>query len=134
LIRRKPNQRFAGLNEYILPFCQQTWQTNIRFMRLAFAGFFRKLVGIEGPEDSTDLSTAKPKLTGVAQPHPTMEPGFNKSKADGVNIYSKREGDAGFVYLARDTNSPYVDIRKRKMKLAVTPYCRIFRGLATVSG
>jgi len=36
---------------------------------------------------------------------------FNKSKADGVNLYSKREGDADFVFLARDTTSPYVDNR-----------------------
>lgn len=68
-------------------------------------------LGIEGPEDTTDLTNAKPKLTGTALPHSVMELKFNKSKADGVNIYSKREGDADFVYLARDTNSPYVDNR-----------------------
>ena len=28
-----------------------------------------------------------------------------------MNLYSKRDGDADFVFLARDTNSPYVDNR-----------------------
>ena len=36
---------------------------------------------------------------------------FNKGDSDGVNIYSQRDGDATFVFLARDTSSPYVDNR-----------------------
>jgi hypothetical protein len=68
-------------------------------------------LGIVGPEDTTDLHTSKPTLTGTALPHATFELKFNKSKADGVNLYCKRNGDADFVFLARDTNSPYVDNR-----------------------
>src|SRR6266516_2380615 len=36
---------------------------------------------------------------------------FDKSISDGVNIYAKRDGDADFVFLARDTASPYIDNR-----------------------
>ncbi len=68
-------------------------------------------LGIVGAEDTTDLTNSKPTLTGTALPHGVFELQFNKSKADGVNIYSKRDGDADFVFLARDTSSPYVDNR-----------------------
>lgn len=36
---------------------------------------------------------------------------FTKSKSDGVNLYSQRDGEAGFGFLARDASSPYVDNR-----------------------
>jgi hypothetical protein len=68
-------------------------------------------LGIEGPEDTTDLTTAKPVLKAVAKPHGVVELQFKKSKAHGVNLYSQRDGDAGFVFLARDTQTPYVDNR-----------------------
>ena len=74
------------------------------------AGFGQQL-GIEGPEDTTDLTTAKPNLQGISQPHGCIELRFNKSKSDGVNIYSQREGETQFTYLARDTSSPYIDNR-----------------------
>ena len=32
-----------------------------------------------------------------------VELDFDKSISDGVNIYAKRDGDADFVFLARDT-------------------------------
>jgi hypothetical protein len=44
-------------------------------------------------------------------PHGVVEIGWSKGKADGVNIYSQRGDDADFVFLARDTASPYVDNR-----------------------
>ena len=34
-----------------------------------------------------------------------VELDFDKSISDGVNIYAKRDGDADFVFLARDTAS-----------------------------
>src|SRR6266550_1482205 len=40
-----------------------------------------------------------------------VELDFDKSISDGVNIYAKRDGDADFVFLARDTASPYIDNR-----------------------
>src|SRR5438445_6126123 len=63
------------------------------------------LLGIEGPQDTTDLTTSKPTLAGVdpARRDGVVELDFDKSISDGVNIYAKRDGDADFVFLARDT-------------------------------
>ncbi len=44
-------------------------------------------------------------------PGGVVELDFDKSISDGVNIYAKRDGDADFVFLARDTASPYIDNR-----------------------
>jgi len=68
-------------------------------------------LSIVGPEDSTDLTAAKPTLTAKAQARGAVEIAFKKSKSDGVNLYAQREGDAGWVFLARDTESPYLDTR-----------------------
>jgi hypothetical protein len=68
-------------------------------------------LGIEGPQDTTDLSNAKPDLSGTDQTGGNVELDFSKSTSDGVNIYSKRDNDADFVFLSRDTSSPYVDNR-----------------------
>ena len=85
------------------------------------------LLGIEGPEDTTDLTTSKPTLTGADRTGGSVEIGFNKSISDGVNLYSKREGDADFVYLARDTASPYVD--NRPLKVAGKPEIREYKAV-----
>jgi len=37
-----------------------------------------------------------------------VELDFDKSISDGVNIYANRDGDADFVFLARNTASPYI--------------------------
>lgn len=67
---------------------------------------------IEGPEDTTDMmTTARPRLNATTKPHGVVELAFNKLKSDGVNLYNQREGDAAFMFLARDTSSPYVDNR-----------------------
>jgi len=39
------------------------------------------LLGIEGPQDSTDLTTSKPTLTGVDQTGSVVELDFDKSIA-----------------------------------------------------
>ncbi len=69
------------------------------------------LLGIEAAQDTTDLTTSKPTLAGVDQTGGVVELDFDKSISDGVNIYAKRDGDADFVFLARDTASPYIDNR-----------------------
>src|SRR3989442_10998203 len=70
------------------------------------------LLGIEGPQDTTDLTTSKPTLTGIDQTGGVVELDFDKSISDGVNIYANPEGFRGdFVFLARDTASPYIDNR-----------------------
>lgn len=70
-----------------------------------------ELLGIEGPEDSTDLTASAPTCTGTALPHGVVQVDFTKSKSDGVNLYSRRDGEADFTFLARDTASPYIDNR-----------------------
>ena len=69
------------------------------------------LLGIIGAEDTTDLTTAKPTLTGADQTGGVVELDFDKSLSDGVNIYGKRGTEPDFTFLARDTASPYVDNR-----------------------
>ena len=85
------------------------------------------LLGIEGPEDSTDLSTAKPTLKGSAKGGGSVEITFNKSKSEGVNIYCLRPGDAASIFLARDTASPYVD--NRPLLVAGKPEVREYRAI-----
>ena len=50
-------------------------------------------------------------LNAAAKANGVVEIGFNKLDAEGVHIYSQRDGDAGFSYLASETHSPYVDNR-----------------------
>jgi hypothetical protein len=85
------------------------------------------LLGIEGPEDTTNLATSKPTLTAVAKGGGVVEIAFTKSKSDGVNIYSTRAGDAAPVFLARDTSSPYVD--NRPLVVAGKPEVREYRAV-----
>lgn len=66
-------------------------------------------MGIEAPENTTNLSTSKPTLTGKAKSSGHVEIAFNKSISDGVNIYCHRDGDSGPAFPARGTNSPYLD-------------------------
>lgn len=83
-----------------------------------------QLLKVIGPEDSTDLTASKPDLTGAAQAH-GAELSFTRGKSDGVNIYSKRDGETDFVFLARDTAAPYVD--NRALLAAGKPEVRHYR-------
>ncbi len=82
---------------------------------------------IEGPVDSTDLTTSKPTLTGTAQPHGTAEVGFDKSISQGVNLYCQRGAQAAPEFLARDTSSPYVD--NRPLLIAGQPETRTYTAI-----
>lgn len=68
-------------------------------------------LGVEGPDISTDLSAAKPVLSGIDQTGGRVTLTFNKLKSDGINIYCQREGDNDWVLLARATTSPFLDNR-----------------------
>ncbi len=68
-------------------------------------------LAIIGPEDTTDLTTAKPTLTIVSLGQGVTEISFNKSVSSGVAIYTQRGGETAWSFLTRDTNSPYVDNR-----------------------
>ena len=80
------------------------------------------LLGIEGPQDTTDLTTMAPELYGEDKRGGTVEIDFNLAGSDGVNIYSRRDGDTDFKFLARDTVPPYVD--NRPMLVAGKPELR----------
>lgn len=88
-----------------------------------------QLLKIIGSDDTTDLTTAKPDLTATPQAHGT-ELGFTKSKSDGVNLYSKRDGDADYVFLAHETSSPYVD--NRALLVAGKPEVRRYKAIYVV--
>ena len=89
------------------------------------------LLGIEGPQDTTDLTTSKPTLAGADQTGGVVELDFDKSISDGVNIYAKRDGDADFVFLARDTASPYID--NRPLLVATKPELREYKAVYVLS-
>src|SRR5438552_17659099 len=54
---------------------------------------------------------------------------FDKSISDGVNIYAKRDGDADFVFLARDTASPYIDNPDASGLVATKPELREYKAV-----
>jgi len=68
-------------------------------------------LGIEGPENTFDLVTARPDLTGVDKTGGLVLLSFSKYTSSGINIYSKRENDADWVKLGRATVSPFHDSR-----------------------
>jgi len=69
-----------------------------------------------------------------------VELDFDKSISDGVNIYAKRDGDADFVFLARDTASlaapksdeggPYID--NRPWLVATKPELRKYKAVFVI--
>jgi hypothetical protein len=81
-------------------------------------------MGIEGPEDTTDMTQAQPVLVGTALGQGQVEIAFNKMLADGVNLYYQN-GPDNWVFLARDTQSPYVD--NRPLAVAGKPEMRTYR-------
>ena len=60
-----------------------------------------------------------------------VELDFDKSISDGANIYAKRDGDADFVFLARDTASPYID--NRPLLVATKPELREYKAVYVLS-
>jgi hypothetical protein len=112
-------------------------ETNVRKLarrikaQTNYTAAYGEQLGIEGPEDTTDLSTAKPKISARELPHGVIEVIWGKGKADGVRIYSKRDGDADWVLLAFDTVSPYVD--NRPLLVAGKPESRRYRAICVLN-
>jgi hypothetical protein len=52
---------------------------------------------------------------------------FKLANRQGVNIYSRRDGDTDFKFLARDTVPPYVD--NRPMLVAGKPELREYKSV-----
>ncbi|MCX7100342.1 MAG: hypothetical protein NTX38_02320 [Methylobacter sp.] len=68
-------------------------------------------LNIEGPENTFDLATSSPDLTGIDQTGGVVILSFTKYKSDGINIYCQRSNDANWALLARATFSPFLDNR-----------------------
>ncbi|MCI0360695.1 MAG: hypothetical protein L0211_19635 [Planctomycetaceae bacterium] len=81
-------------------------------------------LGVVGPEDTTDLNTAKPTLKATSVLAGAVTIGFNKSISSGIKIWSKRGAEPAFTFLATDTTSPYVDNRAN---LAAGPELRQYQ-------
>jgi len=56
---------------------------------------------------------------------------FKLANRQGVNIYSRRDGDTDFKFLARDTVPPYLD--NRPMLVAGKPELRDYKAVYVVS-
>jgi hypothetical protein len=81
---------------------------------------------IEGPEDSTTLADSQPPIKGRWTAQGALLE-FVKGKSQGVKFLSHRDGDAGFVFLATDTESPYVD--NRPLLVAGKPEQRQYKAI-----
>ncbi|MEW6160215.1 MAG: hypothetical protein AB1813_22510 [Verrucomicrobiota bacterium] len=84
-------------------------------------------LGIIGPEENVDVDNAKPVLTGEVKPNGEVELGFNKQSFQGVAIYSRRDTETQFTFLARDTFAPYND--NRPCLVAGKPEMREYRAI-----
>jgi hypothetical protein len=87
-------------------------------------------LGLIGAEDATDMTQAQPVLVGTALGKGQSEIAFNKLQADGVNLYYK-DGADNWVFLARDTQSPYID--NRPLAVANKPEMRTYRAKFVIS-
>lgn len=88
------------------------------------------LLGIIGAEIHTDFSDAKPVLKAVDQTDGIVVLSFQKAKSDGINIYAQRDNEAEFVFLARDTQTRYVD--NRPLLVAGRPELRRYTAVYVV--
>jgi hypothetical protein len=110
-----------------------TSQTNARALAqrikksLGYTTVIGDQLGIEGAEDSTDMTQQKPVLATNAKAGGMVEVAFNKMDAEGVHIYAMRDGDAGFTLLASETHSPYVD--NRPLLTAGKPETRSYKAV-----
>src|SRR6266478_7051537 len=59
-----------------------------------------------------------------------VEIDFSLANSEGVNIYSRRDGDADFKFLARDTSPTYVD--NRALLVAGKPEIREYKAVFVV--
>jgi len=86
------------------------------------------LLAIEGAEITTDLSSAKPALTGIDHTGGVVVLSFNKLSSQGVNIYCQREGDTDWVLLGYAASSPFTDSRPLLVagKPELRRYCAVF--------
>jgi hypothetical protein len=84
---------------------------------------------IVGEDAGEDLAQAQPELTGQAYAG-YVRLRFKKGGWDGVNIYTRIEGQATWQFLARDTNSPYDD--QRPLATANQPETREYMAIGVL--
>jgi hypothetical protein len=73
------------------------------------------------------MTQQKPALDTNPKSGGVVEVDFNKMSAEGVHIYSMRDGEAGFTLLASETHSPYVD--NRPLLTAGKPETRSYKAV-----
>ncbi|MFN2621757.1 MAG: hypothetical protein ABR611_02835 [Chthoniobacterales bacterium] len=85
-------------------------------------------LGVVGTPGAFDPNTYQAELKSVELTMPgqvTVKFGKAGGKIDGVNVYSRRQGQADWKFLGRDTQSPYVDTTP--LTQAGTPEVREYR-------
>lgn len=90
-------------------------------------------LGVVGSGDTLDHDAYQAEIKGVTQIAPgqvRVDFGKAKGKVDGVNVYSRRQGASPWNFLARDTQSPYVDTTP--LAQAGTPEIREYRIRAVI--
>jgi hypothetical protein len=87
-------------------------------------------LGIIGTAGDMDEETVKPKLSGDVFPG-YVRLKFTKKGLDGVNIYTRLKGQSQWVFLARDTNSPYDD--NRPLTQAGVPEAREYMCIGVIA-
>lgn len=68
-------------------------------------------LGIIGSEEEQDMENSHPEITNCAAYPGYVRNKFKKNGFDAVNMYTRIKGTATWIFLARDTNSPYDDHR-----------------------
>jgi hypothetical protein len=115
-----------------------TAETRVRLYakRIKAAGTYNPaigdLYGINGPEDTTNLTTSQPTLKGKVLTNGQAQIDFTNPKGDGINLYCKRGAEADVSFLARDTESPYIDTRA--LLVAGKPELREYKGVYVQNG
>lgn len=85
---------------------------------------------IIGNESDFDAANFKPDLKGKAMPN-MVNLTFAKDQTDGMNIYARLQGQTTWVFLALDTESPYMDTRP--LAAPGTPENREYRCRGVIS-
>ena len=95
----------------------------------------RDLTGGNRENGERDLCSLRSLLLNSGRG--VVEIDFNLANSEGVNIYSRRDGDADFIFLAcrpgvgrrraRDTQTPYLD--NRPLKVAGKPEIREYKAM-----
>jgi hypothetical protein len=85
-------------------------------------------LGIIGTGHQHNLANSRPVLKGTDFTGGKVSISFTKYESDGINIYSKREGDLDWILIGRATVSPFID--KRPLleigKPEVRSYCATY--------